>query len=462
LTNDNNTLAQVSTGEGKSLIVVAASIIKVLCGEKVDIITSSPVLAKRDAEENRDIYNLFGVSVSHNCSEDIEKRKEAYSNNQVVYGDLSNFQRDYLLDRFYGRNILGDRNFENVIIDEVDSMLLDKGNNMLYLSHDLAGLDKLESVYIFIWQWINLKDFNCEAIEEAVLYDLYGFIKKYEIESNFSKQQVNILWRLLVQNKLLNDEGKLLKENFNDDWLDKELTKILSPDLIQCKNRLHYLIKECAEREKQINVPNYLKSFVERHLKSWINSAITAFFMKSGQDYVVDVDRSGTSPDRNPNIIIIDRATGVDQQNSQWDEALHQFLQLKHGCKLSMQSLKAVFISNVSFFKLYKNLYGLTGTLGSQRERDLLNEIYKTDFVTIPTSKIKLFSEDKSIHCTSKEEWLDCIREKTNKLIKKKRSVLIRVRNNLKRRSVFQISSISPFSFFVRTNVCEIVRFRKS
>ncbi|UXX40581.1 hypothetical protein [Wolbachia endosymbiont of Oryzaephilus surinamensis] len=136
LTNDRSTLAQVSTGEGKSLIVVAASIMKALCGEKVDIITSSSVLAKRDAEGNRDIYNLFGINVSHNCSEDIEKRKEAYSC-EVVYGDLSNFQRDYLLDRFYvknnEKNILGDRDFNNVIVDEVDSMLLDKGNNMLYI-----------------------------------------------------------------------------------------------------------------------------------------------------------------------------------------------------------------------------------------------------------------------------------------------------------------------------------------
>uniref|UniRef100_A0A182XFP1 Uncharacterized protein n=1 Tax=Anopheles quadriannulatus TaxID=34691 RepID=A0A182XFP1_ANOQN len=120
LTNKRSTLAQVSTGEGKSLIVVASSIVKALFHSKVDIVTSSPVLAKRDSEVNKDIYELFGVSVHHNCCKDLEQRKETYSNYQVVYGDLASFQRDYLLDRFYGKNILGDRDFSCVIVDEVD------------------------------------------------------------------------------------------------------------------------------------------------------------------------------------------------------------------------------------------------------------------------------------------------------------------------------------------------------
>ncbi|AGJ99856.1 MULTISPECIES: DEAD/DEAH box helicase [unclassified Wolbachia] len=438
LTNDRSTLAQVSTGEGKSLIVVAASIMKALCGEKVDVITSSSVLAKRDAEDNRDIYNLFGINVSHNCSEDIEKRKEAYSGNQVVYGDLSNFQRDYLLDRFYGKNILGDHNFNNVIVDEVDSMLLDKGNNTLYLSHDLAGLDKLESVYIYIWQWINrpARDheeisyaFDIKAIKEAVISDLCGLVKKEDIGklgSELSEQQRNIIWERLIKAEILDDQGKLLKESINDNELDKILCKILLPEFSSYKDRLNYLLKECIGREQCIHVPHHLKPFIKQHLESWINSAITAFFMKVGQDYVVDVDRTGSSPDRNPNVTILDRDTGTDQANSQWDEALHQFLQLKHGCKLSLQSLKAVFISNVSFFKLYSNLYGLTGTLGSQRERDLLQEIHEVDFVTIPTAKSKQFHEEKPILCTGKDEWIKCIYNEAKKLTEeKKRSVLI-------------------------------------
>lgn len=435
LSNNQSTLTQVSTGEGKSLIVVSVAIVKsLLKEEKVDIITSSSVLAKRDAETNRDIFNLFGINVSHNCSEDAEKRRMVYSGNPVVYGDLANFQRDYLLDRFYQKQILGDRNFQNVIVDEVDSMLLDKGNNMLYLSHNLADFDKLESVYIFIWQWINrpardyadLKHaFDADAIKEAIMWNIHGMIKPEDIEkldSKLSDGDKRIIWERLVEAGLVEYNSKLCVKE-----IDKQVVKdLLKPEFERYADRMNYLIQECIEREKHIHIPNHLVSFVEQHLDSWITSAITAFYMQPGRDYVVDVDRSGTRAELNPNIIILDRDTGTDQASSQWEAALHQFLQIKHGCKVSLQSLKAVFISNVSYLKKYKYLYGLTGTLGSQRERSLLEELYNVDFVTIPTAKCKQFSEIQPILCNSQNEWVKRIVEEAVKQTEEKgRSVLI-------------------------------------
>ncbi|XP_050094873.1 uncharacterized protein LOC126577365 [Anopheles aquasalis] len=436
-TNPRNTLAQVSTGEGKSLIVVATAIIKALQGKKVHIVTSSSVLAKRDAEENAKIFNLFDVYASHNCNEDIEKRKEAYSNNQVIYGDLSNFQRDYLLDRFYGKRVLGDHDLENVIIDEVDSMLLDKGNNMLYLSHNLSGFDKLEPVYIFIWQWINRPAANSKelsaaldtsAIKEAVLDEIYIRIPKTEIDEihvQLKKQEKLTIWARMIAADIIDERGNILKENITETDIDG-----IVPSELECassvKHRLRYILNECIDRVRSIDVPKYLKLFVEQHLESWIRSAVTAFFMKSGEDYVVDLDNTDTSQDRNPNIIIIDRDTGTDMANSQWDEALYQFLQLKHGCKLSLQNLKAVFISNVSYFKKYKTMNGLTGTLGTKRDRDLLQEIHDVDYVIIPTAQSKQFHEEKSIVCTNKEDWKSQILDEAQQITnEQKRSVLI-------------------------------------
>uniref|UniRef100_A0A914VT58 Chloroplast protein-transporting ATPase n=1 Tax=Plectus sambesii TaxID=2011161 RepID=A0A914VT58_9BILA len=423
-----NILEQVSTGEGKSLIVATLAIIKVLSDEKVDIITSSTVLARRDAEENKDIYGLFDISVAHNCSEDFQKRSEAYTNHSVVYGEISSFQRDYLLDRFYSKNIIGNRNFENVIVDEVDSMLLDKGNNVLYLSHEIAGFDKLEAIYLFIWQIVNQPvaseaqfqyTFNTKIIKERVLDNMIKRIKVEDLRRIEETAATNI-WNTLIEKKVISEEGWLLKDEVSDD-----IVRGLSLNERKQKQVL-FLLDETARRQPSVLVPNFLKHFVVEHLEGWIDSAKTALYLKEGADYVIDVDRTGTNSDINPNVTILDLDTGTDQSSSQWENALHQFLQLKHGCKVSLQSLKAVFISNVSYFKEYMNLYGLTGTLGSQSESDLLKNIYKVDFVTIPTARKKQFTEEKPKLCVTKNEWMKCIVDEARRFTKEEqRSVLI-------------------------------------
>lgn len=427
LTNKKRTLAQVSTGEGKSLIVVALSVVMALFGEKVDIITSSSVLARRDAECNRDLYDLFSVHASHNCSELIEKRKDVYSSNEVIYGDISSFQRDYLLDTFYGKNIIGDRSLDNLIVDEVDSMLLDKGSNMLYLSHNLPHFDKLQSVYIFIWQLVNplvpSSTTLCDkkAIAHDVLKQLYDLIDVQDIRTidlELSEEEIKTLWNSLIGAGVLGNRGELLKESVSFDQLPQGLRHTV--------DALNYLFWKCRQRIKAISVPKQMMPFIEEHLDAWIGNAIEAFLMNPGEDYVVDVDRTGTSAELDPNIIILDRDTGTDQCNSEWEEGLHQFLQLKHGCKISLQSLKAVFISNVSYFRCYRTLYGLTGTLGSQSERDLLSQIYGAEFVTVPTAEPKKFVEEMPILCSTKNDWITTILEQAEiKTKEDNRSVLI-------------------------------------
>lgn len=126
---DRNILAQVSTGEGKSWIGVAIGIFNGLSKRNVDIVTSSKTLAERDANkpEHKRVFELFGIAVGHNCSENDSTRRNVYSSCSVIYGDLGSFQRDYLFENFYNKNIYGGRALDYVLIDEVDSMLLDKG-----------------------------------------------------------------------------------------------------------------------------------------------------------------------------------------------------------------------------------------------------------------------------------------------------------------------------------------------
>ncbi|CAF4754023.1 unnamed protein product, partial [Rotaria sp. Silwood2] len=216
--NKNNLLAQVSTGEGKSLIVASIMIIKCFLGEKGDIITSSPVLAERDAKENEKLYNLFDISVSHNSSENVDERRSAYEK-QIVYGDVSSFQRDYLLDHFYGKRILGDRyenGRKNILVDEVDSMLLDKGNCVLYLSHQPPNLDSLESVYVFIWQMIVMNAVNgkCVPVSEMktiVLDNIFSILDKKELNKlTKDRKIIEEIWNELIENNNIDDSGKIL------------------------------------------------------------------------------------------------------------------------------------------------------------------------------------------------------------------------------------------------------------
>ncbi|CAF2875089.1 unnamed protein product, partial [Rotaria sp. Silwood2] len=427
LMNENNLLAQVATGEGKTLIITTLSIIKCLYGEKLDIVTSCSVLAKRDAESeppkgNIDLYTLFDVRVGHICSEDIDQRIEVFNNCDVIYGDLSSFQRDYLLDRFYGKNILGTRTFENVIVDEVDSMLLDNGNNMLYLSHDIPNMDKLQSLYVFLWRSVNrpiksMEDlerfYDNSIIKQSVIADLYGMVMRDEVDDD--------VWKILIDLKTIGEDGRLLIKLKDYSKHVKQFKSLKEKTM----HRLIFLLNNIAARQRFIKIPEDLYDFVERHLDKFIDNAKNALFMSEGVDYVVDVDRTGLDPDLNPKIIIIDKNTGTDQSSSQWHEALHQLLQIKHGCKLSLMSLKAVFISNVSYLKLYRNLYGLSGTLGSTQEKKLLNELYNVDLTKISTSKPKNFFEERPMISGYKNEWINSIYTETKKKILKQRSVLI-------------------------------------
>jgi hypothetical protein len=135
--------------------------------------------------------------------------------------------------------------------------------------------------------------------------------------------------------------------------------------------------------------PTYLRDFAENQLKEkWPNSAIEAVLMEENVRYRVNGDK--IEPIDNEN-------TGVIQHNTHLSYGLQQFLQLKHNCPLTAVSTISSYLSNVGFFKLYinkdegiNNIFGLTGTLGSQTAQDLLHDIYNLDFVFVPPASERM------------------------------------------------------------------------
>ena len=139
-------LAQVLTGEGKSLVIaMLVAILKITKRCKVDIVTSSEVLAKRDAKQWETFFKLLNITSSHNIDER-EGPKDCYTCD-VVYGTAHAFQADILRDEYKQAGTLNGRTSDVIIVDEVDNMLIDEHNKSTLLSDEKHGFEKL--TYLF-------------------------------------------------------------------------------------------------------------------------------------------------------------------------------------------------------------------------------------------------------------------------------------------------------------------------
>lgn len=173
-------LANISTGEGKSLITISTTIAQIMLkGGNVDVLTSSEVLAERDAEESKEMFSLFCIKVSNNCDAKAEAdesvRRDRYAKNEVIYGEIGHFQRDLLLTKYYNKNIR--HKLANcLIVDEVDSMCIDKMCNTLYISHQIADLRELKDIYVYIWQAVNARD--CSKHTAQNISNVESYINK--------------------------------------------------------------------------------------------------------------------------------------------------------------------------------------------------------------------------------------------------------------------------------------------
>ncbi|CAF4563521.1 unnamed protein product, partial [Didymodactylos carnosus] len=115
----------------------------------------------------------------------------------------------------------------------------------------------------------------------------------------------------------------------------------------------------------------------------------------------------------------MDKDTGTEQTSTRWSNGVHQFLQLKHMRRITPESLKAVFISNMSFFKRYKNhIIGLTDSLGSFDEQLLLDKVYQLRFFELPRFKQELFRELQGTVTISQDNWLETIQNALDREIK--------------------------------------------
>ncbi len=359
-------VAEMKTGEGKTLVAMLPAYLNGLTGRGVHVVTVNDYLAQRDAGWNGSIYDFLGLSVGvivNNASfiYDAEyenedhaderfahlkpcTRKEAYAAD-ITYGTNNEFGFDYLRDNMTGEvQYLRQRELNFAIVDEVDSILIDEARTPLIISAP-AG-DNPESYYQF----------------------------------------AKVAARLTPEDYVFDEKRRSV--TLTDAGIDK-VQKILGVDnLYSTKNtRLVY------------------------HLEQAIRAEVV---FKRDKDYVVT--NSGE-------VIIVDEHTGRLMQGRRYNEGLHQAIEAKEGVAVKQESMTLATISFQNFFRLYKKLSGMTGTAFTEAEE--FQQIYALDVIQIPPNKpIARVDKDDLIYKT-KAGKLKAIAKEVKKYHEKGQPVLV-------------------------------------
>ncbi|CAF4827674.1 unnamed protein product, partial [Rotaria socialis] len=405
---DKGRLLQVGTGEGKSTIVSVLAVIHALKGKKVDIITSSRVLAERDAKEKAKFYNIFDFQCSDNNDKSIYLAgpKKCYREN-IVYGEATQFQFDILRTEYAQLNTLDDRKCEVAIVDEVDSMLIDDSSKIARLATSMAGMDQLHIIYHVLWNRIvYLQDKIIEINDKMyLLYGKIGFEEGKMILEHADEKgniiKISDLRTHLASKSDISDIGQPIRENEELDVFIKKNLDIYVRELIKAT----------------IKIPKNFVDFVDTQIPKWIDNAITALNYQEKVHYVVQEDV----------IKPVDYySTGIVQSSTNWSDGLHQFLQIKHNLRMTSETFTTNFLSNRGYFTRYgSNLFGFTGTLGSEKTKQVLADVYKVDLVIIPNLRRKQYLSLPDIVAMNETEWLEEICRSAMNESSKERGTLI-------------------------------------
>ncbi len=317
-------IAEMKTGEGKTLVATLPAYLNALSGDGVHIVTVNDYLARRDSEWMGKLYRFMGLTVGlivHGLSN--EERQAAY-NADITYGTNNEMGFDYLRDNMvpYKENKV-QRGHNFAVVDEVDSILIDEARTPLIIS---GRGDRSTELYTLANNFVR-------GLTKTVVK---------EIES---------------------------KQNAEDVSADGDY-------IVDEKARTASLTKQgIAKAEAHFNVENLMDAD-NMTLLHHINQAIKAVgVMRRDIDYVV----------KDNQVLIVDEFTGRIMLGRRYNEGLHQAIEAKEGVKVEHESKTLATITFQNYFRLYKKLSGMTGT--AMTESQEFQEIYTLDVVEIPTNK---------------------------------------------------------------------------
>lgn len=321
----NKCIAEMRTGEGKTLTATLPAYLNALLGKGVHVVTMNDYLAKRDAICNTPLFNFLGLTVGLNLSGiSSELKREAYRAD-ITYGTNNEYAFDYLKDNMVSCiQERVQRKLNYALIDEVDSILIDEARTPLVISDSLRNSSK---IYTKINELIPF--LNRQNKEDTEFFKGSGhfFIDEKQRQVHLTERGLIKLEELLIANKLIKNGESLYSKN-------------------------------------NILLIYHVIAALKAH-KLFVNNV----------DYIV----------RKGEIIIVDEHTGRTMEGRRWSDGLHQAIEAKEKVDVKNENQILASITFQNYFKLYNKLSGMTGTACTEAFE--FSNIYNLDTIEIPTNR---------------------------------------------------------------------------
>ncbi len=322
---NNNQIAEMKTGEGKTLTATLPAYLNALTGRGVHIVTVNDYLAKRDAEWNRPLFEFLGLTVGCNLPGMDHTEKQAAYAADITYGTNNEFGFDYLRDNMaFAPDQRVQRPLYYALVDEVDSVLIDEARTPLIIS---GAAEDSSALYIQVNKLIPLLQKQDKEDSE-----------EYRGDGHYTVDEK-------ARQALLTENGQIYVE---------ELLK---------KNGL------LSEEDSLFSAANIT-------LLHHVNAALRAHTLfERNVDYIV----------KDGEIVIVDEHTGRTMAGRRWSEGLHQAIEAKEGVKIQNENQTMASITFQNYFRIYEKLAGMTGT--ADTEAFEFQQIYGLNTVVLPTNR---------------------------------------------------------------------------
>ncbi len=442
-------IAEMATGEGKTLVATMPAYLNALAGKGVHIVTVNDYLARRDASWMGPIYEALGLTVGSIQSEMGEEERQQAYNSDITYGTNNEFGFDYLRDNMkHDPALKVQRGHHYAILDEIDNILVDEARTPLIISGPVerdnqqfeGQRDRVERLYRR--QLDQARDLTNKAkrhldeekTEEAgiALLKVRMAIPKYagfrrlmedaDTQRLVSQTEMNVL-RDKQMNELVEELYFTVDEKSRSATLTEKGRDYLSPS-----DSEEYVVPEIAEKlheidestelhseEKQKQRMELYQEFDQKtervHTVDQLIKALTLF--EVDVDYVI----------QDNNVVLVDEFTGRLMPNRRLSDGLHQAIEAKERVKVGAENQTVATITFQNYFRMYEKLAGMTGTADTEAEE--FQNIYKLDVVVVPTNMPMVRGDNPDSIFKTEREKFDAIVEEIAELDKKKQPVLV-------------------------------------